>query len=128
MLQSHTTPAMSGTISLYRFFVILTVAAHSICCGATDNEKDVYIVYMGSLPEDQYSPMSHHLSVLQEVLEERYNCSLNFYLISIFYCTNTVILHLSFQLISIHFCICKIILLIVSHSVHLTSIILLALE
>ena len=43
MLQSHTTPAMSGTISLYRFFVILTVAAHSICCGATDNEKDVYI-------------------------------------------------------------------------------------
>ncbi|ESR38178.1 hypothetical protein CICLE_v10030114mg [Citrus x clementina] len=29
----------------------------------------VYIVYMGSLPERGYSPTSHHLSILQEVVE-----------------------------------------------------------
>ncbi|KAK1586714.1 hypothetical protein Q3G72_005374 [Acer saccharum] len=29
----------------------------------------VYIVYMGSLPEGEYSPSSHHLSILQEVVE-----------------------------------------------------------
>lgn len=40
--------------------------------GATDKTKDLYIVYMGSLPESDYSPLSHHLSLLQEVLGERY--------------------------------------------------------
>ena len=66
--------AMSNIISLYHFFVILIVivAAHSIICfGSTDNEKDVYIVYMGSLPEGEYSPTSKHLSVLKEVVGER---------------------------------------------------------
>jgi hypothetical protein len=75
--------AMSSIIPLYHFFVILIVAAHSIiCCGATDNEKDVYIVYMGSLPEGEYSPTSNHLSVLQEVVGERY-LFINFYLLSV---------------------------------------------
>ena len=64
--------AMSNIISLYHFFVILIVAAHSIICfGSTDNEKDVYIVYMGSLPEGEYSPTSKHLNVLKEVVGER---------------------------------------------------------
>ncbi|KAL0008291.1 hypothetical protein SO802_009793 [Lithocarpus litseifolius] len=62
--------AMSSIISPYYFLLILLVAAHSICCSATDKEKDVYIVYMGSLPEGQYSPTSHHLSLLEEVLGE----------------------------------------------------------
>ncbi|KAF3969352.1 hypothetical protein CMV_006847 [Castanea mollissima] len=62
--------AMSSIISPYHFLLILLVAAHSICCGATGKEKDVYIVYMGSLPEGQYSPTSHHLSLLEEVLGE----------------------------------------------------------
>ncbi|KAF8397396.1 hypothetical protein HHK36_016309 [Tetracentron sinense] len=30
----------------------------------------VHIVYMGSLPEGEYSPSSHHLSILQEVILE----------------------------------------------------------
>ena len=63
--------AMSSIISPYHFLLSLLVAAHSICCGATDKEKDVYIVYMGSLPESQYSPTSHHLSLLEEILGER---------------------------------------------------------
>ena len=29
----------------------------------------VYIVYMGSLPAGQYSQLSNHLSMLQEVIE-----------------------------------------------------------
>ncbi|KAM3684909.1 hypothetical protein ACB094_11G080400 [Castanea mollissima] len=62
--------AMASIISPSHFLLILLVAAHSICCGATDKEKDVYIVYMGSLPEGQYSPTSHHLSLLEEVLGE----------------------------------------------------------
>ncbi|CAK7331400.1 unnamed protein product [Dovyalis caffra] len=31
----------------------------------------VYVVYMGSLPESEYSPSSHHLSLLQEVVQDR---------------------------------------------------------
>ena len=31
----------------------------------------VYIVYMGSLPTEQYSPLSNHFSLLQEVVEGR---------------------------------------------------------
>uniref|UniRef100_A0A2N9IT11 Inhibitor I9 domain-containing protein n=1 Tax=Fagus sylvatica TaxID=28930 RepID=A0A2N9IT11_FAGSY len=33
-------------------------------------ERQVYIVYMGSLPKEQYSPLSNHLSMLQEVIED----------------------------------------------------------
>ncbi|CAN1282491.1 Subtilisin-like protease SBT4.4 [Linum perenne] len=31
----------------------------------------VYIVYMGALPEHRYSPASHHLSLIQEVLDDK---------------------------------------------------------
>ena len=31
----------------------------------------VHIVYMGSLPGGEYSPLSHHHSMLQEVVEGR---------------------------------------------------------
>jgi hypothetical protein len=47
-------------------------AVHVFCCGASDEGKDVYIVHMGSLLEGEYSTASLHLSVLQEVLGERY--------------------------------------------------------
>ncbi|WZY75537.1 hypothetical protein YC2023_021921 [Brassica napus] len=34
-------------------------------------DKQVYIVYMGSLPSVlEYSPMSHHMSILQEITGE----------------------------------------------------------
>ena len=32
----------------------------------------VYIVYLGSLPKGEFSPMSEHLGVLEDVLEGRY--------------------------------------------------------
>ncbi|XP_075644376.1 subtilisin-like protease SBT4.3 isoform X2 [Castanea sativa] len=50
---------------------MVLIISISICYGgATDKTKDLYIVYMGSLPESDYSPLSHHLSLLQEVLGE----------------------------------------------------------
>ncbi|KAL4599122.1 hypothetical protein ACB092_11G104600 [Castanea dentata] len=62
---------MSNLISLYQILLVLLVATHSIHCGAKDAAKDVYIVYMGSLVEGEgYSPTSHHLNILEEVLGE----------------------------------------------------------
>ncbi|KAM4071612.1 hypothetical protein ACB094_11G074100 [Castanea mollissima] len=62
---------MSNLISLYQILLVLLVATHSIHCGAKDAAKDVYIAYMGSLVEGEgYSPTSHHLNILEEVLGE----------------------------------------------------------
>ncbi|XP_006282786.2 subtilisin-like protease SBT4.2 [Capsella rubella] len=37
---------------------------------AIEDERKVYIIYMGALPaKDSYSPMSHHNSILREVIE-----------------------------------------------------------
>ncbi|KAE9622118.1 hypothetical protein Lal_00032471 [Lupinus albus] len=38
-------------------------------CDASDDNPKLHIVYMGSLPKTQYSPTSHHLSVLQQVFD-----------------------------------------------------------
>ena len=40
--------------------------------------KQEYIVYMGSLPESEYLPSSHHLSMLQEVVQARLKYFSNF--------------------------------------------------
>ncbi|CAN0854444.1 Subtilisin-like protease SBT4.3 [Linum grandiflorum] len=37
----------------------------------SDGDRKAYIVYMGALPEHQYSPESHHLSLIQEVVDDR---------------------------------------------------------
>jgi hypothetical protein len=55
------------------FFVSLVLALIiSFMCDATksgDETNKLYIVYMGSLPkETSYSPSSHHLSMLQQVI------------------------------------------------------------
>ena len=76
---------MSNLISLYQILLILLVATHSIHCGAKDAVKDVYIVYMGSLAEGGgYSPTSHHLNILEEVLGERL-MFLKFYFLIFFF-------------------------------------------
>ncbi|CAH8360517.1 unnamed protein product [Eruca vesicaria subsp. sativa] len=47
------------------WFMISSVSA------VTDEDKQVYVVYMGSLPSRLvYTPMSHHMSILQEVTGE----------------------------------------------------------
>ncbi|KAM1276871.1 hypothetical protein ACFX13_030036 [Malus domestica] len=41
----------------------------SLLCKATDEDRKVHIVYMGSLPDGEFSPVSHHLSILQRVVQ-----------------------------------------------------------
>ncbi|KAL5709387.1 hypothetical protein ACHQM5_020084 [Ranunculus cassubicifolius] len=53
---------ISGTV--FSFLIISTL---SICASA--DERKVYIVYMGELPKNEYSPLAHHQSMLQEVLQ-----------------------------------------------------------
>lgn len=68
-------PAMAAKSIFLLFlhiFMALIISISTCYGGATDKTKDLYIVYMGSLPESDYSPLSHHLSLLQEVLGERY--------------------------------------------------------
>jgi hypothetical protein len=55
------------------FFVSLVLASIiSFICDATksgDETTKLYIVYMGALPKEaSYSPTSHHLSILQQVI------------------------------------------------------------
>nr|POF21435.1 subtilisin-like protease sbt4.4 [Quercus suber] len=41
----------------------------SMLCGASTEEKKAHIVYMGSLPKGQYSPLSHHQSMLRQTVQ-----------------------------------------------------------
>lgn len=41
----------------------------SVMCGASTEEKKAHIVYMGSLPEGQYSPLSHHRGMLRQTVQ-----------------------------------------------------------
>ncbi|KAJ6895542.1 hypothetical protein NC651_021911 [Populus alba x Populus x berolinensis] len=58
--------AQYGSIPL----CILTLSISVLLCSATGDDRKEYIVYMGSLPEGEYSPSSHHLSLLQEVVKD----------------------------------------------------------
>ena len=58
-------------LSLMIFFAFTLIP---ILCNASPNNVEdmkIYIVYMGSLPEESsYSPTSHHLRMLQQVTKE----------------------------------------------------------
>ncbi|KAM5583482.1 subtilisin-like protease SBT4.3 [Rosa sericea] len=41
----------------------------SLLCKANDEDRKVHIVYLGSLPNMVYSPSSHHLGILQKVVQ-----------------------------------------------------------
>ncbi|KAK7820490.1 subtilisin-like protease sbt4.6 [Quercus suber] len=67
----HTAMAAKSIFLLFlHIFMSLIISISTCYGGATDKTKDLYIVYMGSLPESDYSSLSHHLSILQEVLGE----------------------------------------------------------
>ncbi|KAJ4961971.1 hypothetical protein NE237_021881 [Protea cynaroides] len=51
--------------------LLVLIIAVCIHCGAIGEDRKVYIVYMGAVPENKYSPTSQHLSMLEEVLEKR---------------------------------------------------------
>lgn len=55
-------------------FILVSMVIPLLPCDASNNNGDeyrkTYIVYMGSLPEESsYSPTSHHLSLLQQVID-----------------------------------------------------------
>ncbi|VVA32685.1 PREDICTED: subtilisin [Prunus dulcis] len=53
----------------YAFFIL--ILSMSLLCKAIGHEdRKPYIVYLGSLPHDElYSPLSHHLGILERVVE-----------------------------------------------------------
>ncbi|KAL3502298.1 hypothetical protein ACH5RR_036747 [Cinchona calisaya] len=55
----------------YSFFVFCITSLRGTT-DITDEERKVYIVYMGSLPKQEYSPSMHHINILQEVVHSRY--------------------------------------------------------
>ncbi|KAK1396783.1 Subtilisin-like protease [Heracleum sosnowskyi] len=47
--------------------IIFFTATYMKCYATADEDRKVYIVYMGSLPQGEYSPSSDHLNILKEV-------------------------------------------------------------
>ncbi|KAJ4829906.1 hypothetical protein Tsubulata_025135 [Turnera subulata] len=63
-------PKMNKVVMFYFFFSFF-IATGSLLCSASGDVRKVYIVYMGSLSsQPEYSPTSHHLSMLQEALDD----------------------------------------------------------
>ncbi|KAM5583483.1 subtilisin-like protease SBT4.6 [Rosa sericea] len=61
--------AKHGALLFYHTLSIL-IFTLSLLCRATCDDRKVYIVYLGSLSDGLYSPSSHHLSVLQRVVQD----------------------------------------------------------
>ncbi|KAL1193134.1 Subtilisin-like protease SBT4.9 [Cardamine amara subsp. amara] len=64
---------MAKLAASYDLFSCLIVLFLSLVSAVTDDpqDKQVYVVYMGSLPSQlEYTPTSHHMSILQEVTGE----------------------------------------------------------
>ncbi|XP_013626670.1 PREDICTED: cucumisin-like isoform X1 [Brassica oleracea var. oleracea] len=61
-----------GAFSCFLSYLLLLLFSSSILAITHDHlDKQEYIVYMGSLPSRaDYTPMSHHMSILQEVVGE----------------------------------------------------------
>ncbi|CAL1396747.1 unnamed protein product [Linum trigynum] len=59
-------------LHILTFEIFLLSNVNLICNASTNGDRKVYIVYMGALPknDDQYTPSSHHLSLLQEVVDD----------------------------------------------------------
>ncbi|XP_031385106.1 subtilisin-like protease SBT4.6 [Punica granatum] len=70
---------MAAKDALFKHFCILSVVFllinHGICL-PKDEDRKVYIVYLGSLnPTETYSPTSQHLSLLQQVVKDQRSAS-----------------------------------------------------
>ncbi|KAF3975223.1 hypothetical protein CMV_001514 [Castanea mollissima] len=60
--------AKQASLMFYYVFTIFIITT-SVLCGASTEEKKVHIVYMGSLPKGQYSPLSRHRSMLRQTVQ-----------------------------------------------------------
>ncbi|KAI4305422.1 hypothetical protein L6164_028790 [Bauhinia variegata] len=65
-----------GSILFSITFFLAISNKQSLCdANANGDDRKVYIIYMGSLPEESYSPSSHHLSMLQHVVGDNFVAS-----------------------------------------------------
>ncbi|KAI3906324.1 hypothetical protein MKW92_052058 [Papaver armeniacum] len=62
---------MATPLSNTLFIFFLAIASFTIsCCYSQHEDRKVYIVYMGELPtEAEYTPLSHHETILQDIVE-----------------------------------------------------------
>uniref|UniRef100_A0A803PGC1 Cucumisin n=1 Tax=Cannabis sativa TaxID=3483 RepID=A0A803PGC1_CANSA len=59
-------------VQLYNFFYIfILIILISFFCKANNEDKKIYIVYMGALQDKLYSPVSHHYNILQSVINNK---------------------------------------------------------
>nr|XP_004308603.2 PREDICTED: cucumisin-like [Fragaria vesca subsp. vesca] len=67
----HQTMAKNGVLVFsYIFPILMLNMSLLVCISAIDENRKVYIVYMGSLPSNEsYSPLSHHLNILERVVK-----------------------------------------------------------
>ncbi|KAF2561983.1 hypothetical protein F2Q70_00016436 [Brassica cretica] len=62
----------ANSFCLLSCVLVLFLSSVSAVADDPQDKHEVYIVYMGSLPSGlEYSPMSHHMSILQEITGER---------------------------------------------------------
>ncbi|KAK6271906.1 hypothetical protein POUND7_008989 [Theobroma cacao] len=61
--------AKPGFLSFLAISLILMLSM-ILSSGAAEEDRKVYIVYLGSLPEGEYFPSSHHSSMLQAVFKQ----------------------------------------------------------
>ncbi|KAF6139247.1 hypothetical protein GIB67_035862 [Kingdonia uniflora] len=60
--------ATMGT-PLLIFSILISTLSTPLCSAHLKNDRKDYIVYMEAVPKRKYSPLSHHHSILQQVLE-----------------------------------------------------------
>ncbi|OMO66730.1 Proteinase inhibitor I9 [Corchorus olitorius] len=60
--------AKSRFLPVFDIYFILMLSL-SLWLVATNEDRKDYIVYMGALPSVDYSPSSHHISILQDVVQ-----------------------------------------------------------
>ncbi|OIW02821.1 hypothetical protein TanjilG_29597 [Lupinus angustifolius] len=58
-------------VVLFCMFIILVT--NNVLVNGANEDRKVYIIYMGSLPEENYSPQSEHISILQQVLGDDFD-------------------------------------------------------
>ncbi|OIW02822.1 hypothetical protein TanjilG_29598 [Lupinus angustifolius] len=56
---------------LFCMFVIL--GTNNVLVNGANEDRKVYIIYMGSLPKENYSPQSEHINILQQVLGDDFD-------------------------------------------------------
>ncbi|KAJ1415404.1 Peptidase S8/S53 domain [Sesbania bispinosa] len=55
---------------LLNFFLPFILLSNPLVCDASESANSkLHIIYMGALPRGEYSPTSHHLSLLQQVID-----------------------------------------------------------